>query len=217
MSMTHGTNSRGGDDSGQQPPPRPPSVQSGSSSGSSSSKHVKCIGRYVLTGTTLGKGNFARVEAAVHTLTRGKVSHRNIKFMVPLLQPCIVHNASCPLILLFWSLQVAIKIIETDKIKEDYVRKNLLREAQLMRRLRHPNIIRLYETMKTNNLYCLVTEVAEGGELLSHVRYDFKEKRLSEATTRPFIRQLVSALHHLHSVGIVHRWEIGELILHFSF
>lgn len=102
-------------------------------------------------------------------------------------------------------LQVAIKIIETDKIKEDYVRKNLLREAQLMRRLRHPNIIRLYETMKTNNLYCLVTEVAEGGELLSHVRYDFKEKRLSEANTRPFVRQLVSALYHLHSVGIVHR------------
>ena len=102
--------------------------------------------------------------------------------------------------------KVAVKIIETDKIKEDYVRKNLLREAQLMRRLRHPNIIRLYETMKTNNLYCLVTEIAEGGELLSHVRSDFKEKRLSEATTRPFIRQLVSALFHLHSVGIVHRY-----------
>ena len=102
-------------------------------------------------------------------------------------------------------LQVAIKIIETDKIKEDYVRKNLLREAQLMRRLKHPNIIRLYETMKTNTLYCLVTEIAEGGELLSHVRSDFKEKRLSEATSRPFIRQLVSALYHLHSVGIVHR------------
>ena len=79
MSMTHGTNSRGGEDSGQQPPPRPPSVQSGSSSGSGSSKHVKCIGRYVLTGSTLGKGNFARVEAAVHTLTRGKVCHRIVQ------------------------------------------------------------------------------------------------------------------------------------------
>ena len=104
-----------------------------------------------------------------------------------------------------YSQQVAVKIIETDKIKEDYVRKNLLREAQLMRRLHHPNVIRLYETMKTNNLYCLVTEIAEGGELLSHVRNDFKEKKLSEATARPFIRQLVSALHHLHSAGIVHR------------
>ena len=106
-------------------------------------------------------------------------------------------------------VQVAIKIIETDKIKEDYVRKNLLREAQLMRRLRHPNIIRLYETMKSNNLYCLVMEVAEGDELLSHVRNDSKEKKLSEAATRSFVRQLVSALYYLHSTGIVHRW--GEL------
>lgn len=53
---------------------RPASSASSASSGSGSSKHVKCIGRYVLTGTTLGKGNFARVEAAVHTLTRSKVT-----------------------------------------------------------------------------------------------------------------------------------------------
>lgn len=97
-------------------------------------------------------------------------------------------------------------MIETDKIKEEYVRKNLLREAMLMRRLRHPNVIRLYETMKTNSLYCLVTEIAEGGELLSHVRNDFREKRLPESNARPFIRQLVSALSYLHSQGIVHRY-----------
>ena len=102
-------------------------------------------------------------------------------------------------------IKVAIKVIETDKIKEEYVRKNLLREAMLMRRLRHPNVIRLYETMKTNALYCLVTEIAEGGELLSHVRNDFREKRLPESNARPFIRQLVSALNYLHSQGIVHR------------
>ena len=101
---------------------------------------------------------------------------------------------------------MAIKIIETDKIKEEYVKKNLLREAQLMRRLRHPNIIRLYETMKTNTLYCLVTEVAEGGELLSHVRNDCPEKRLMEGSARMFVRQLISALDYLHNAGIVHRW-----------
>ena len=52
---------------------RPASAHSSHSSSGSSSKHVKCIGRYVLTGHSLGKGNFARVEAAVHTLTRAKV------------------------------------------------------------------------------------------------------------------------------------------------
>ncbi len=54
---------------------RPASAQSGHSSHSSgsSAKHVKCIGSYVLLGNTLGKGNFARVESAIHTLTRSKV------------------------------------------------------------------------------------------------------------------------------------------------
>lgn len=89
------------------------------------------------------------------------------------------------------------------------MRKNLLREAMLMKHLKHPNIIRLYETMKTSHLYCMVTEVAEGGELLSHVRHDYKERRLPEASARPFIRQLTSALHYLHSQGIAHRHVIN--------
>ena len=70
MSMTHGNQGRGSE---EQTPPRPPSSAHSSGSSGSGSKHVKCIGRYVLTGSTLGKGNFARVEAAVHTLTRSKV------------------------------------------------------------------------------------------------------------------------------------------------
>eukprot|EP00117_Sycon_ciliatum_P035439 scpid65108/ scgid26867/ Hormonally up-regulated neu tumor-associated kinase; Serine/threonine-protein kinase MAK-V len=134
---------------------------------------VKVIGNYVLTGKTLGKGNFARVEEAQHTACRAKV---------------------------------AIKIINTDRIKEEYVKKNLLREAYIMRRLNHPNIVRLYETMKTRSLYCLVTECAEGGELLMHVKNDHgAEKRLPESSARPFVRQLMSALQYMHEMGIVHR------------
>ena len=48
----------------------------------------------------------------------------------------------------FSLFQMAIKVIDTKKIKEDYVRANLHREARIMAHLRHPNIIRLYETMK---------------------------------------------------------------------
>lgn len=52
-----------------------------------------------------------------------------------------------PLLLFF---QVAIKVMDTTKIKEDYVRHNMHREAKIMGALRHPNIIRLYETLKVN-------------------------------------------------------------------
>lgn len=36
-------------------------------------KKIQCIGRYVMEGQTLGKGNFARVELAHHTITGCKV------------------------------------------------------------------------------------------------------------------------------------------------
>lgn len=48
-------------------------------------------------------------------------------------------------------------------------------------------------------------ELAEGGELLTHVKNNNQHKRLEEAKARPFVRQLISALYYLHSKGIVHR------------
>ena len=60
---------------------------------------------------------------------------------------------------------VAMKIINKTKIKDPYVLRNLHREADLMRRLRHRHVIRLYEIIETERLFCLVTESADGGEV----------------------------------------------------
>ena len=70
----HPSHARMTSGSGEHPPRPPSSASTASSASSSSSRHVKCIGRYVLLSETLGKGNFARVEAAVHTLTKSRVS-----------------------------------------------------------------------------------------------------------------------------------------------
>lgn len=45
-------------------------------------------------------------------------------------------------------LQVAVKIMDINKITEDYVIKNLYREGKLMAKLNHPNITSLFETMQ---------------------------------------------------------------------
>jgi len=49
--------------------------------------------------------------------------------------------------------QVAIKIIDIEQGKKDYVMKNLTREAKVLSMLRHPNIVRLYETIRVSEKY----------------------------------------------------------------
>ncbi|XP_052833474.1 serine/threonine-protein kinase MARK2 isoform X2 [Octopus bimaculoides] len=134
-------------------------------------KKIQCIGRYVMEGQTLGKGTFARVELASHSITGCKV---------------------------------AIKIIDTRKLKEEYMRTNLHREARILGQLRHPNIIRLYETLKAATLYCVCMEYAAGGELYSFIKIH-PENRLPEDRARPYIRQIISAVHYLHERGVAHR------------
>lgn len=53
-------------------------------------------------------------------------------------------------------------------------------------------------------------EYVPGGDLLTLVRGQ-KGGRLKEGVARRFVRQLVSALHHMHEHGIVHRWENMKL------
>lgn len=48
--------------------------------------------------------------------------------------------------------QVAIKIIDTSQITQEYVIKDLTREAKLLSMLHHPNIVKLYETIQVRYL-----------------------------------------------------------------
>ncbi|XP_072170246.1 uncharacterized protein [Diadema setosum] len=100
--------------------------------------------------------------------------------------------------------KVALKVIDKRKITKSYIKKNLTREARMMSQLQHPNIARLYETIASSSLYCLVMEFVPGGDLLQFVRGQTGGK-LKEGIARKFVRQLVSALHHMHQLGIVHR------------
>ncbi|XP_023315024.1 serine/threonine-protein kinase MARK1-like [Trichogramma pretiosum] len=99
---------------------------------------------------------------------------------------------------------VAVKVIDTNKINQEYVIKNLTREAKLLSMLHHQNIVKLYETIQCGGVYYLVIELATGGDLCTHVRNQ-PSGRLDEATARIYARQLAAALQHMHSRDIVHR------------
>lgn len=98
-------------------------------------------------------------------------------------------------------VEVAVKIIDKTSLNESNLAK-LLREVDIMKRLDHPNIVKLYEVIDTEKTLYLIIEYANGGEvfdyLVAHGRMKEKEARLK-------FRQIVSAVQYLHSQLIVHR------------
>ncbi|KAK3603537.1 hypothetical protein CHS0354_027958 [Potamilus streckersoni] len=99
--------------------------------------------------------------------------------------------------------KVAVKIVPKKALLlRDYLKKNIRREVIMLQRLEHQNIIRLYEIMETSNSYYLVMELAGGGEF---IKYLAGKKILEELECRKFMREIASALDHMHISNIVHR------------
>eukprot|EP00359_Climacostomum_virens_P001966 CAMPEP_0204898808 /NCGR_PEP_ID=MMETSP1397-20131031/1497_1 /ASSEMBLY_ACC=CAM_ASM_000891 /TAXON_ID=49980 /ORGANISM="Climacostomum Climacostomum virens, Strain Stock W-24" /LENGTH=433 /DNA_ID=CAMNT_0052066693 /DNA_START=173 /DNA_END=1474 /DNA_ORIENTATION=+ len=78
----------------------------------------------------------------------------------------------------------------------------LKREVSLLRHMHHPNIVRLYQVMKSAQHIFLVTEYVSGGDIYSLLE---RRGRISEAEARHYFQQLISALEYCHSQAIVHR------------
>uniref|UniRef100_A0A3B5KRC2 non-specific serine/threonine protein kinase n=1 Tax=Xiphophorus couchianus TaxID=32473 RepID=A0A3B5KRC2_9TELE len=60
--------------------------------------------------------------------------------------------------------KVAIKIVDKTQLDDENLKK-IFREVQIMKLLKHPHIIRLYQVMETEKMIYLVTEYASGGEI----------------------------------------------------
>ena len=96
---------------------------------------------------------------------------------------------------------VAIKKIDKLKAATARLRTRIAMEVRLHQRLRHPNIVHLYEVIEgARNVY-LVMELLPT-TLLALLK---ERKVLPEAEARPLFAQLLSALSHCHRNSIVHR------------
>jgi serine/threonine protein kinase len=71
-----------------------------------------------------------------------------------------------------------------------------------MMRLSHPNIIKIFQIMDSEEECYVVMELAKGGELMDYIT---ARGKLSEKESRRYFRQIVSAMAHIHSANIVHR------------
>ena len=87
--------------------------------------------------------------------------------------------------------KVAIKIIDKDKLPDEYALRNVHREAAIMKLLDHPHVVQLFEVIETKKELYLIMELADGGELLDYI---IAHERLREAEARKFTLQMVEAL-----------------------
>jgi serine/threonine protein kinase len=95
----------------------------------------------------------------------------------------------------------ALKVMRKDALEALDMAKYARREAFVLRRLDHPNVVRLVEAVQSDKKLFLVMPVAPGVELLALVA----DGPLSEDVARPFVRQLVDAVAYLHRKGVAHR------------
>uniref|UniRef100_UPI0037E8BF54 serine/threonine-protein kinase SIK3 homolog isoform X2 n=1 Tax=Semicossyphus pulcher TaxID=241346 RepID=UPI0037E8BF54 len=97
--------------------------------------------------------------------------------------------------------KVAIKIVDKTQLDDENLKK-IFREVQIMKLLKHPHIIRLFQVMETERMIYLVTEYASGGEIFDHL---VAHGRMAEKDARKKFKQIVAAVHFCHCRNIVHR------------
>ena len=76
---------------------------------------------------------------------------------------------------------VAIKCINKEYLSEEKQRNKIMHEVNLLLKLRHDSVVKLYETFETSRHIMLVMELCAGGDLLNFVR---KRKKLDENTAK---------------------------------
>uniref|UniRef100_A0A8C7HFL2 calcium/calmodulin-dependent protein kinase n=1 Tax=Oncorhynchus kisutch TaxID=8019 RepID=A0A8C7HFL2_ONCKI len=97
--------------------------------------------------------------------------------------------------------EYAAKIINTKKLSARDHQK-LEREARICRLLKHPNIVRLHDSISEEGFHYLVFDLVTGGELFEDI---VAREYYSEADASHCIQQILEAVLHCHQTGVVHR------------
>ena len=93
----------------------------------------------------------------------------------------------------------------------------LMREVNLMIKLDHPNIIKLYEYYEDEKKIYLIMELCTGGELFDKIIENTeKGKQFTEKQAANIFKQMMSAVNYCHKNGIVHRDLKPENLLYFD-
>ncbi|XP_024520155.1 CBL-interacting protein kinase 23 [Selaginella moellendorffii] len=98
--------------------------------------------------------------------------------------------------------QVAIKILDKEKVMRHKMVEQLKREISTMKLVKHPNIVQLHEVLASKTKVYIVLEYVTGGELFNKI---VKQVRMKEEDARRYFQQLINAVDYCHSRGVYHR------------
>ncbi|CAD8208063.1 unnamed protein product [Paramecium pentaurelia] len=101
-------------------------------------------------------------------------------------------------------IKVAIKIYEKSKIRDLQRRKGVRREIEILEKLDHPNIVKIIDTLESNNHVNIIIEYVSGSSLHHFIRKQ-QERRLDEDTAKTIFKQILDAVQYCHSKNIAHR------------
>ncbi|MFO0841176.1 MAG: WD40 repeat domain-containing serine/threonine protein kinase [Gemmataceae bacterium] len=97
---------------------------------------------------------------------------------------------------------VALKVLNRDRTAGPLATERFLREARCAARLRHPNIVAVYDAERGDDCCFLVMEYVEGVSLDRLLK---ERGALPAAQACDYVRQAALGLQHAHDQGMVHR------------
>lgn len=86
-------------------------------------------------------------------------------------------------------------------------------EIQVLRRLNHPNIVRLSDVIEDKSYVYLIMELVTGGELFDRI---VEKGSYTEKDASRLIKQVLEAVDYMHERGVVHRDLKPENLLYYS-
>ena len=118
-------------------------------------------------------------------------------------KPYIIDEILEMLIMAYMYGKYACKELPKKKLS-DY--EGLMREVNLMIKLDHPNIIKLYEVYENDKNIYLIMELCTGGELFDRIVENTENGvQFTEKQAANLFKQMMSAINYCHKNGIVHR------------
>lgn len=101
-------------------------------------------------------------------------------------------------------LMIALKVLYKQQIIKERMTHQVIREIEIQKHLKHPNIIQLYTYFHDESRICLILEFCAIGEMFTHMRKQ-DNQRYTERNAAKYIYQVSDAINYCHQKSVIHR------------